>query len=218
MPQGDDSRSCGPEARAFHRVPNSASPSCSCEHGRLHCEHGRLRSSPTTAHLHWQPPLRLPNIDPLRHRSAGSTAATVTIAAGVVGVSPVTCNYFLEDSELLVRAATAAAGRCSAAWSCKAAAKAAQAAQQRCSCLRAAQVGRPRVSGGPGGVTRLADSRRRRGQLSASCLKKVPRVGASLSGLRARVWRAPVWLESANSPLSNGIWVVGGLVKSCWGS
>ena len=67
-------------------------------------------------------------------------------------------QLFFDVSMLLSAAAAAAAGRCQAAWSCKAACRAAQTAQQRSIYLRAAQAARPRASGGFGGAARLACS------------------------------------------------------------
>jgi len=59
----------------------------------------------------------------------------------------------------LLAAVAAAAGRCEAAWSCKAATKAAVAAQQRGGTHRAAQARLSGVSDGFGGAARLADCR-----------------------------------------------------------
>jgi hypothetical protein len=59
----------------------------------------------------------------------------------------------------LLAAVAAAAGRCEAAWSCKAATKAAVAAQQRGGKHRVGQVRLSGVSDGFGGAVRLADCR-----------------------------------------------------------
>ena len=87
--------------------------------------------------------------------AANSTTSTATIGGKVVAAFSAAASFFIDDSVLFVAAAAAAAGCCKAAWSCKAATKAAVAAQPRCGLLRAAQATRPPVSGCDTGASRL---------------------------------------------------------------
>ena len=138
--------SCCSGARFAHARPVSAPPT-----RYLGCHGPRT----TTAHVHLQPSHRCYTLDSLLRSAAGFTASATTIGSEVTTTFSAR-QLFFDVPMLLSAAAAAAAGRCQAAWGCKAACRAAQMAQQRGGYLRAAQAARPRTSGGFGGDARLA--------------------------------------------------------------
>ena len=101
----------------------------------------------------------------------------------------------------------AAAGRCEAAWSCKAAAEAAVAVQQRGSCHRAARARRLRVSDGFGGAVLVAF----RGQHARRCMrKKLPCSSAFFSRYVHVCACALRVFDSLNCPVHEGMHGVAG--------
>ena len=106
--------------------------------------------------------------DSLLQSATNPTSSTATIGGKVVAAFSAAASFFIDDSVLFVAAAAAAAGCCKAAWSCKAATKAAVAAQPRCGSVRAAQAARPPVSGGYTGASRLVS---RASSASGCCAK-----------------------------------------------
>jgi hypothetical protein len=98
----------------------------------------------------------------------------------------------------------AAAGRCEAAWSCKAAAEAAVAAKQRGGSHRAARARCPRGSSGSGGAEKVAY----RGQHAACCMRKSWRVPVRVSRVvRGAVGEACMFL-TRQTPLYTVVCVV----------